>query len=202
MRIWGILLILFLICGDAEATSPKIFNKIELNFSETPEFNKPVGVIFDIEYYPDYYSPNATIQIDLDDGVEHVSGDLIWEGKLTTEPIQLKAIVKPIKKDEWIIVKGRVIFGPDSMKTYRLFVFITDEFTEVTDSPPMEGRTLLRPESPNKDEINVNNTTLSIEQTPTNPPLQIEDEKGVCGPTSVILLTLFPAFGIKRWKEK
>jgi len=109
---------------------------LELNFSEPPEFNKPVELTMDVVGGVLPYQ-NATIKIDLPDGFELVSGDLEGQADLTKDvPVQLKAVVKPIKTGDWVI-EGFVI-GHEGGKRIRtaLYVSVSEDSVEVSETPP------------------------------------------------------------------
>jgi hypothetical protein len=146
MKVWRILLIVFLICGctkinplAATITSipaPTMFTPFELNFSGPPEFNEPVELTMDVVGgIPQL--PNATIKIDLPDGFELVSGDLEWQGNLTKDvPVQLKAVVKPVKTGDWVI-EGWIIDSEEGKKIRTaLYVSVSEDSVEVSKTPP------------------------------------------------------------------
>ncbi len=146
MRAWRILLIVFLFCGCTKLNpltatissipAPERFEPFKLNFSEPPEFNKPVELTMDVVGgIPQL--PNATIKIYLPDGFELVSGDLEWQGNLTKDvPVQLKAVVKPIKTGDWVI-EGQIIdIGEGKRIRTALYVSVSEDSVEVSKTPP------------------------------------------------------------------
>lgn len=146
MKEWGILLIVFLFCGCTKLNpfaatfktmpAPTMFAPFELNFSEPPEFNKPVELTMDVVGGILQF-PDATIKIDLTDGFELVSGDLEWQGDLTKDvPVQLKAVVKPVKTGDWVI-RGWITDseGGKRIRT-ALYVSVSEDSVEVSKTPP------------------------------------------------------------------
>ena len=141
MKVWRILLIIFLFCGCTKinpltATVGRMPAPLELNFSEPPEFNKPVELTMDVVGGVLPYQ-NATIKIDLPDGFELVSGDLEGQADLTKDvPVQLKAVVKPIKTGDWVI-KGGFIDSEKGKRTLAaLYVSVSEDSVEVSETPP------------------------------------------------------------------
>ncbi len=172
MKAWGVLLIVFLFCGCAQMNpltatfgtlAPERFKPFELNFSEPPEFNKPVELTMDVVEGGFPY-PNAAIEINLPDGFELVSGDLEWQGDLTKDvPVQLKAVVKPIKTGDWVI-EGFVI-GHEEGKRIRtaLYVSVSEDSVEVSRVPsPGFGA---EPEAKPDAEPDTNESVITIRST-------------------------------------
>ena len=141
MKVWRILLIVFLFCGCTKinpltATVSRMPAPFELNFSGPPEFNEPVELTMDVVGGVLPYS-NAAIEIDLTDGFELVSGDLEWQGDLTKDvPVQLKAVVKPVKTGDWVI-EGRIIDHEEGKRIRTaLYVSVSEDSVEVSKTPP------------------------------------------------------------------
>ena len=145
MKAWGILLIVFLFCGcitqmnpltaTFSTMSPERFKPFELNFSEPPEFNKPVELTMNV-VEGGFPFPNATIKIYLPDGFELVSGDLEWQGDLTKDvPVQLKAVVKPVKTGDWVIEAQIIDRGEGKRVRTALYVSVSEDSVEVSEIP-------------------------------------------------------------------
>ena len=141
MKVWRILLIVFLFCGCTKlnpltATVGSMPAPFELNFSGPPEFNEPVELTMDVVGGVLPY-PDAAIEIDLPDGFELVSGDLEWQGNLTKDvPVQLKAVVKPVKTGDWVI-EGWIIDSEEGKKIRTaLYVSVSEDSVEVSKTPP------------------------------------------------------------------
>ena len=141
MKAWGILLIVFLSCGCTKlspftATVGRMPSPLELNFSEPPEFNEPVELTMDVVGGVLPYQ-NATIKIDLPDGFELVSGDLEGQADLTKDvPVQLKAVVKPIKTGDWAIKGGFIASEKGKRTLATLYVSVSEDSVEVSETPP------------------------------------------------------------------
>jgi len=141
--------------------APTMFTPFELNFSEPPEFNKPVELTMNVVRGGPQY-PNATIKIDLPDGFELVSGDLEGQADLTKDvPVQLKAVVKPIKTGDWVI-KGGVIDSEKGKRTLAaLYVSVSEDSVEVSrvPSPGFGAEPDAEPDT-NESVITIRSTTL------------------------------------------
>ncbi len=145
MKVWRILLIVFLFCGCTKMNpltatfgtlAPERFKPFELNFSEPPEFNKPVELTMNVVEGGFPY-PNAAIEIDLPDGFELVSGDLEWQGDLTKDvPVQLKAVVKPVKTGDWVIEAQIIDSGEGKRVRTALYVSVSEDSVEVSEIRP------------------------------------------------------------------
>ena len=179
MKVWRILLIVFLFCGCTKLNpltatfstlAPTAFKPFELNFSEPPEFNKPVELTMNV-VEGGFPFPNATIKIYLPDGFELVSGDLEWQGDLTKDvPVQLKAVVKPVKTGDWVI-EGQIIdIGEGKRIRTTLYVSVSEDSVEVSDTPPQgfgaepEAKPGAKPNA-NESMITIRSTTLCPNST-------------------------------------
>lgn len=102
--------------SESATTPPANPMKVDLSISNAPALNETAELTCTITSH--YDAPNVTTEIILDNGLELVAGDLVWEGDLAADtPIRFKATIKSIKTGDWII-QAKAGYSPDEGAYY------------------------------------------------------------------------------------
>ncbi len=130
---WMLTIACMMLIGLSTLASPVLGTKpdapisINLTLSEEPLLGKEVDVIFSVQPYVN--APNTTIKINLSEGFQYLSGDLIWTGNLTKNEIKtIKSKIKATKTGKWKIGAWSYSVANDGSfgKGDILYILITD----------------------------------------------------------------------------
>jgi len=123
---------------SAKPTMTEMPSPVDVNLclSGAPPLNETAALNFTITLLqPNIENVNASFHILLPEGFELVSGELSWEGNISTgETVQINALIKAIENGEWTI-EGRGTIGTVLQVYDRVYVTVSDEVATVEEYP-------------------------------------------------------------------
>ncbi len=108
----------FVVESSSSPSSPISVKLTTAAFTELPKLGSETDLIMEVSVHPSYNRtlPNATVNMDLPEGIELISGHTQWNGTLSiADPIVLTARVKFVEDGNWSLsASAKSYFTEDS----------------------------------------------------------------------------------------